>query len=319
VQSLASTRHLPVVTPAWRQTIVATGIALVATVAWGLLTRHGMMGAGASPSVSPFNASWRDSIAIITLGAGAIAAIAIAWFLVRRERSILEGLYLGTIVLLVTGALFWGWQLADFNSFHVFFAGLVIFGTPVAAVAVWSIWLRLRDAGHKRLAVGILVLCILQIEFGLTLGITRLVSFGPGKYSPVPVAMLEAIRTLPPDAKVAYACQPLEEDGFWYPSEGALAAHAGRDLVPMCFEAETFPRLTGATLSPDIPSPLFRWAPQRKLYPTASTVPSASDVASFLRDNGIEYIYTDKLHPNTLVEDAIPIAQAGEAQLLRIR
>ena len=130
--------------------------------------------------------------------------------------------------------------------------------------------------------------------------------------------MLDAIRTLPPDAKVAYACQPLEEDGFWYPSEGALAAHTGRDLVPMCFEAETFPRLTGATLSPDIPSPLFRWAPQRTLYPTASTVPSASDVAAFLRDNGIDYIYADPLHPNTLVHGAIPIAQSGDAQLLRI-
>jgi len=318
VQSLASTRHLPVVTPVWRQTIVATGIALAATVAWGLLTGHGMMSAGASPSVSPFNASWRDSIAIITLGSGAIAAIAIAWFLVRKERSIQEGLYLGTIVLLVTGALFWGWQLADFNTFHVFFAGLVIFGTPVAAVAVWSIWLRLRDTGHVRFAVALLVLCGLQIEFGVSLGVVRLVSFGPGKYPPVPVAILAEIRKLPPGAKLAYACQPLEEDAFFDPSEGGLAAHTGRDVVPMCFQAETFSRLIGGTLSPDVPSPFFRWAPQRQLYPTSGTVPDSADVATFLKDNGIDYVYADALHPNTLAPEATPVAESGGSQVLRI-
>ena len=266
-QSLLATGRLPEVTPMWRQTFVATGIALAATVAWGLVTGHGMMSGGASPSVSPFNASWQGSIALIALGSGAIAAIVVAWFLVRREPSIQNGLYLGTIVLLVVGALYWGWQLADFNTFHVFFAALAIFAAPVAAVAVWSIWLRLRSTGHVRLAAVVLVLCALQIEFGMSLGVTRLVSFGPGKYAPVPVAVLEEVRKLPPDAKLAYACQPLEEDGFWYPSEGALAAHTGRDFVPMCFQAETFPRLTGATLSADVPSPFFRWAPQRSALP----------------------------------------------------
>ena len=41
-QSLAATRRLPVVTPVWRRTFVATGIAIGVTVAWGLLTGHGM-------------------------------------------------------------------------------------------------------------------------------------------------------------------------------------------------------------------------------------------------------------------------------------
>ena len=317
-QSLAATRHLPVVMPFWRQTFASTGIALVATVVWGLFTGHGMMGGGLSPSVSAFNASWRNSIAIIALGSGAIGAIVIAWFLVRKERSIQQGLYLGTIVLLVIGALFWGSQLADFNTFHVFFAGLVIFGSPVAAVAVWSIWLRLRAKGRTRVAAALLVLCALQIEFGMSLGVVRLVSFGPGKYQPVPVAILDGIRNLPPEAKLAYACQPFEEDGFWYPSEGGLDAHTGHDLVPMCFQAETFPRLTGATISPDIPSPFFQDAPQRRLYPTSHAVPSESDVASFLRENGIDYIYADALHPNSLVSDANVIAESGDARLLQI-
>ena len=132
------------------------------------------------------------------------------------------------------------------------------------------------------------------------------------------MAVLEEVRKLPPDAKLAYACQPLEEDGFWYPSEGALAAHTGRDFVPMCFQAETFPRLTGATLSADVPSPFFQWAPQRSLYPTSATVPASAEVASFLKDNGIDYIYVDALHPNTLVPEATPIATVGESQILRI-
>ena len=50
----------------------------------------------------------------------------------------------------------------------------------------------------------------------------------------------------------------------------------------LCFQAETFPRLTGATLSADVPSPFFQWAPQRSLYPTSATIPASADVASFL-------------------------------------
>ena len=318
IRSLAATRRLPVVTTTWRRTFIAAGVAIVATVAWGQLTGHGMLGGGSSPSVAAFDASWRDSIALIALGSGAMAAIVIAWFLDRKEASLRGDMYVGTMALLVTGAIYWGSQLADFNSFHVFFAGIVIFATPVAAVAVWSIWLRLRATGHTRLAVGLLVLCVLQIEFGLALGVVKLVSFGPGKYEPVSVAVLDAIRDLPPDAKVAYACVPFEEDGFWYPSLGALRAHTGRDVVPMCFQAETFPRLTGATISQDVPSPFFERAPQRTLYPTSTAVPAAQDVATFLRDNRIGYIYEDTLHPNTLVPGAVPIFESGETRLLRI-
>jgi len=46
--------------------------------------------------------------------------------------------------------------------------------------------------------------------------------------------------------------------------------------------------------------------------------PSAARVVSFLKANGIDYIYADALHPNTLVPDAIPIATSGETQVLRI-
>jgi hypothetical protein len=318
VQSLIATRRLPVVAPVWRQTFVATGIAIVVTVAWGLLTGHGLGTSGLSPSVSPFNASWRESVAITTLGGGAFLAIAVAWFLVRRDAPIEADLYLGTAVLLVAGALAWGARLGDFNTFHLFFAGIAVFATPVAAVAVWTIWLRLRATGHARLAVAVLVVSVTQIEFGVAFGVLRLAYFGPGNYAPVPTEMLAAIRSLPQDAKLAYACRPSEELSFWDARLLALDAHTGRRIVPMCFQAESLGGLTGTKMSADIASPLFDGAPQRTLYPDSKAHPSAESVASFLKDNGIDYIYADALHPNSLVPGAIPIATSGDTQLLGI-
>ena len=98
VQSVKATRRLPIVSPIWRRTLIATGIALVATVVWGLFTGHGLGGSALSPSVSPFNASWRDSIAVIALGAGAFFAIPVAWFLARKEAPVHADIYLGTLV-----------------------------------------------------------------------------------------------------------------------------------------------------------------------------------------------------------------------------
>ena len=257
-------------------------------------------------------------MAVTILGAGAFLAIAIAWFMVRKEPSIEADLYLGTAALLVTGALVWGARLGDFITTHLFVAGIAVFAMPAAAVAVWSIWLRLRATGHRRLAVAMLVLCIAQLEFGVAMGIVRLQSFGPQGYEPVPVEILAEFRTLPPDAKLAYACRPSEEVAFWEARLLGLDAHTGRRVVPMCFQAETFGSLTGTPMSADVPSPLFQWAPQRALYQSSGSVPSPASVASFLKANGIDYIYADALHPNSLVPDAIPVATEGETQVLRL-
>lgn len=221
-------------------------------------------------------------------------------------------------MLLITGALVWGARLGDFNTFHVFFGGIAAFATPVAAVALWSIWLRLRATGHGPLAVTVVPICGMQIGLGIPISVVRLQAFGPHEYPPVPVAILEEIRSLPPEAKLAYACRPSEELAFWDPRLIGIDAHTERRIVPMCFQADFFGQLIGGQKSTDTPGPLFQWAPQRWLYLDSGARPSAASVASFLKDNGIDNLYTDALHPNALVPGAIPIATVGETQVLRL-
>jgi hypothetical protein len=318
-RSLLSGRHLPVVGPVWRRTFATTGAALVVTVAWGLLTGHGLAsGSGSSPGVSPFNPSWSETVAIVTLGAGAFLTIALAWFMARKHSTTEADLYVGTTALLIVGALIWGAGLADYNTFHVFFAGIAVFATPAAAMAVWSIWLRLRAAGRVRVAIVVLVLCGTQLELGVATSLVRLQTFGPHEYAPVPVEILAEIKSLPTDAKLAYTCQPFEELAFWDARLLGLDAHTGRRVVPMCFQADFFGQLIGGQKSADTPNPHFLSAPQHALYPDARAHPSAETVASFLKSNGVEFIYADAMHPNTLVPGAVPIATIHDVQILRL-
>ena len=46
--------------------------------------------------------------------------------------------------------------------------------------------------------------------------------------------------------------------------------------------------------------------------------PSSAAVAAFLKDHGIDYIYADARHPNSLVDDAILVAKSGAAEILRV-
>jgi hypothetical protein len=281
-----------------------------------LLTGHGAVSSGASPGVTPFNSSWRESVSIITLGAGAFLAIVIAWFMVRNEASIEANLYIGTAALVVAGALVWGALLADIYSVHVFFAALVIYATPATAVAVWSICLRLRTTGHAPLAFAVLVLCAAQLFVGGAISVVRLQEFGPRTDSSVPI--LNAIKDLPKDAKLAYACGSSEEVAFWEARLIGVDAHTGHRVVAMCFQADTSGVLTNAPISADSPGPMFEQAPQRTIYPDSGARPSAAAIASFLTANGIDYIYADALHPNSLVPDAVPIATNGETQVFRL-
>jgi hypothetical protein len=318
-RSLLTTRRLPIVSPIWRRTIIATVIALGATVAWGVLTGHGLGGSAVSPIVTPFNAFWGVSVAAVYLGAGVLLAIPLAWVLAHRDTPAIADIYGGTMVLLIIGAIVWGARLGDFNMFHVFFGGVALIATPVAAVAAYSIWARLRKTRRLRLSVGVVALCLIQLGVGAVHGLLRLEQFGPSEDSqPITVSVLQAIRQLPPNAKLAYACRPFEEISFADASLLSIDAHTGRRVVPMCFEAEFFGTLLGAQRSVQTPNASFASAPQRLLYPDAAANPSSPAVAAFLREHGIDYIYADAAHPNSLVANAVILIRSGASEVLRL-
>ena len=318
-QSLLATRRLPIVAPIWRRTIVCTAAVLAATAGWGLLTGHGLGAPAALPNLRPFNWTWQASLVINALGAGIFLAIPIVWYRVRRTEPLLADICLGTMALLIVGAIVWGARLPDFNMFHAFFAGLAVFATPVAAVAVWKLWTRLTETRHHRLSFAMAVLCVLQLEFGLMIQtIPRLQVFGPGgRYQPIPLNLLASIRELPANAKLAYACGTFEEVGFPDPKLLSIDVHTGRRVVPMCFQADFFGPSIGA---PDslLPNSSFSEAPQHAIYPNATAHPSVAAVTAFLRVHGIDYIYADAKHPNTLVPDAMAVARSGASEVLRV-
>jgi hypothetical protein len=318
IQAARSAGRLPTFSPVWRRTLLMTGILIATTVAWGLLTGHGIGTSALSPGVSPFNASWGDTLAITTLGAGAFLAIGFAWPIARSHGLDQADLYIGTVVLLVVGAIAWGARLGDFTMFYVFFGGIAVFATPAAAVAVWTLRDHLHEAQHLGLVAGLMVVCVIQLGIGVVAGVVRLQEFGPHDYDPIAVDMLRAIEQLPANAELAYACKPFEEVSFSDPRLESIDAHAGRRVVPMCFEAESLSVMVGAHPSLSVPDAFFRWAPQRILYPDAAANPSSGAVAAFLKDHGIDYIYADAQHPNSLVADAIPIATSADGEILKV-
>ena len=317
VRSLLATRRLPTVALIWRGTALATAVALGVTVVWGALTGHGLDSGGPLTGISPFNNSWRDTVLIVTLGAGVLLAIPVAWLLARRTAPFLADLCLGTLALLVAGAIAWGWQLASFNMFYFFFAGIAVIATPVAAVASWWLVERWRAAQHPRWVLAAVAVCLLQLELGLVIGLTRLQ--GQQQVSePIPVAVLQAIEGLPAGAKLAYACNEFEEISFVNSKLLGIDAHTDHRIVPMCFEADVNGPLLGAPVSPQTADGAFGFAPQATLYTDATARPSPVAVTAFLRVHGIDYIYADAAHPNTLVPDAEPVASRAGFELLRL-
>jgi hypothetical protein len=301
-----------------RRLAATTILLLVATAAWALLTGHGIGASAPSQTVSPFNDAWREAVLKTTAASGCFFAIAFVAWSHRRRPDPLFWFAVGSLGILVVGAVAWGARLGDFTMFHVWYGGIAAYAAPVAAAGIWAIWRALRKQQHRIAALGVIVVFLAQIEIGVVTGVLRLEEFGPHDYDPVPVAILGAIRDLPPDAKLAYACQPYEELAFWNPKLESIYAHTGRPVVPMCFEAEAFSSMIGGSVSPDVAAPFYEHAPQQLLFPTSTSRPGSTEVAEFLKSNGIGYIYVDRQHPNTLVDDPRLITSDGEVQLLGV-
>ena len=309
--------RIAIVPTIWRRTLVWGAAAFAVTLVWGLLTGHGVPASASSVGVAPFGAPWSGALLSIAVGAGSFYAIPVAWLIVRRQAPMHGDAYVTTTAIVAAAALVWGARLGDFNTFHVFFAAVAVIATPAAASAMWVILVRVRDRGYRRLAVVLVLVVVLQFEIGVVLGTLRLQRFGPGNYEPVPLNLITAMRTLPEDTRIAYACAPLEEVSYWDARLLAIGVHADRRMVPMCFEADSFGPLVGKEPSLEM-SPLFATAPQRALFPDATTQPSPGAVSAFLHEHGIDYIYADDAHPNRLVPEAPVIIKVGQFHLLAV-
>ena len=299
---------------AWRGPLAATLAVGVATLGWGVATGHGLGGVATSASVAPFGRPWVEAIAFNTIAGGMLLAIPAAWWLTRKASPRLAGVFLGVMGLVTAGAIAWGARFADFDMFHVFFAGVTVFAAPVAAAAVWMMWRRLRARGNVRLAAALLIFCTVQLEFGLIPTMTRLQLFGAGSSAAIPLDVLASIRALPADARLAYACLP--DEGA--PALISIYAHTGRRVVPLCFEVDTWSPMLGASQTGAPENPAFRLMPQYDLFKDRSTPPSSPRIVAFMKEQGIEYIYADADHPNVLVPEAVPIARSGSAFVLRV-
>ena len=320
LRSLITAKRLPTMARIWQRSFTATVAVIGATVAWGILTGHtlGIGGGAAASVVAPFNSVWRETIVIITVFSGAFLAIPIVWSRIRGTSGPAADLFLGVMGLLVAGAIGWGAQIGEFTMFYLLFAGIAVYATPLAAVAVRMLRDQLRDVGHMRLADLLVILCMIQLQIGVFAVTLRLQGLGVSVYKPMPLSLLGSITQLPSDAKLAYACEPTEEIAFAVPQLLTIDAEAARRVVPMCFEAEFPSILLGAKPDITVVSQFFLGAPQFELYPTAIAQPSSTEILAFLNRYGIDYIYADARHPNTLVPEAAVIASSGEFQVLKV-
>jgi hypothetical protein len=65
-------------------------------------------------------------------------------------------------------------------------------------------------------------------------------------------------------------------------------------------------------------NPFFAMAPQRELYPAPAAMPTGDQVRAFLHAHGIDYVWVDPDHPNTLVPDATQVFWTGDFAVLRV-
>ncbi len=286
------------------------GLALVAllsgllTVAWGLLTGHGLGGLAPIAGIGPFDSAWRTSVVETLIGAGIIVAAPIVLLRWRRGPEPLGTLVAGSIIAVAVGSIAWGALVADLNTFHLLFGTIAVVLTPISIVAALWILASLRTERRRIASAVFLTLFLSQLVISALIGTIQLRAFGPLDYDPTPVEALSRLKELPSGSKAAYGCRAVENFAPWDASLISLDAHTGVRMVPMCFMADRPRRILGRDLDPTLESPFFRVAPQRALYPDPTSEPTTTAIESFLRSNGIDYVYTDAAHRDPLVPGA---------------
>ena len=219
---------------------------------------------------------------------------------------------------MITGAAAWGVRLGDFNMFHVLFGGVAVFATPVAAIAVWTVWMRLRASKHRLPALAILLLCIVQVEIGAAQTLVRMQRFGPGNYRPVPLDILMSLERCRATPRSPTRVDPSRRSrcgmlGSWESARtplDVLCRFVSRRIYSRNWWAEKHPRMLPARCSCSHPNTRSIQLPPPGRRRTRSR--------AFLRSNGIGYIYEDGPHPNEMVPSATVVAEVGEFRILQI-
>jgi hypothetical protein len=303
--------------PLVRPTAVAA-LAALATLAWGLATGHALVGDGAVQGVAPFDRSWLRSILLTAVGAGVLALgplIAAQRGLLTRHLTIVGA---GAGIATAVAGVAWGARLPDHNMFHVFFGAIAVIATPVAVILTVVAAGCARQRGMPRTALALATLLLTQGAIGVGATVSRLYEFGPGNFAPVPTAALAFVRSLPVDARLAYACRGFEEVAVWDARLVSITAHTGRTVIPMCFQSDLYGHLHGLEPDPAVMNPFFERAPQRTLYPSLEARPSESEITAFLDRYGIDYIWNSPDHPNVLLPDAQVLFSAGDVSIHRV-
>jgi hypothetical protein len=306
------------VSPIATATAAGVMVGVVATAAWGTLTGHSLGGLASISDIRPFDPAWATSVLGTIVGAGALLTAPVAWDRIQRIDPRVGWLALVSVVAVVAGTAAWGVLVADLNTFHLMFGPVLAALTPVSVIVLLWFLDRARQHGRRSLATAILILTLGQTVLAALIAVMQLQAFGPLAYAPTPIAAITTLRDLPRDSKAAYACDAVENFAPWDASLVSIDAHTGVRMIPMCFIADRPRRILGRELDARIESPYFAVAPQRQLYANADARPPTAMVRSFLRANGIDVIYADAAHPNTLDPDAIRIASVGDVVIYRV-
>lgn len=300
------------------------GVALVAamsglmTLVWGYLTGHGLGGLGQIEGIGPFDGAWQRSMVETAIGAGMLVVAPILMQRWRRGSEPLGTLVTGSVIAVTIGSIAWGVLVADLNTFHLLFGAIAAVLTPISIVAALWILARFRAERRRTASAAMLTLFLGQLVISALFAVIQLTGFGPLAYDPTPVEALSRLRALPPGSKAAYGCRAVENFAPWDASLISIDAHTGVRMVPMCFMADRPRRILGRELDPSLESPFFRAAPQRALYPDAAARPTTDAIESFLRSNGIDYVYTDAAHRDPLVPGATPVLSVGAVTVYRL-
>ena len=263
-------RRVPVIAPVWIGIVIVGAALVVVTGLWGLATGHGFGSSAAIGTVRPFDQAWFTTIKVIYLGAGVMLAIPVVLLLDRRRQPVVAWICLGVIIIVVFGAVAWGARLDDFNMFHVFFGGVAVFAVPVAAVAMWLVWRRLRSSRPRIAATVAILWCraarVEHDEHDHTPSRARPTdsqrSSADGGHGRDPRLAGRCPTCLPMSTARRILVRRLE------PIEHRRTP--GRRVVPMCFQGDVFSRLNGAKATRTWPPRVSRWRRNR----TSTQVPT---------------------------------------------